>query len=831
MSTPLLNHRYRVLKSLAEGGFGQTFLVEDTQMPSRRQCVIKQLKPMNDRPEVFKIVQDRFSREAAVLEAVGKGSSQIPDLYAYFEEGGQFYLVQDWIEGEPLVNLVQEDWPEDRVRSLLQSALKALAHVHRQNIIHRDIKPDNIILRKSDDLPCLIDFGAVKELMSTVVRQSGATQSSLVIGTPGFMPPEQAAGRPTFSSDLYSLAMTMIFLLTNRSPAELPTNSHTGEVLWQQFAPDLDDQLANALTRAVHPYTQNRYPTAADMLAAVASNTVEQRPTTLEQPIAVGSQVPTVAAVAGVGGAVASYASGAAQVTSPNTVVSTPSPGSVSPVSAASSGLPWKQVGMAAGGLLLAGGVLFGIRPMLSFENRASVAQVENFPEVIQTLESTLEESPDDTEAQLQLSDSYREVGDYEAALAQAESVLSQEPDNARALMAKGKVQFATGDYQGAIATFTTATDSNGGSAEALVERGNAYYETGEYDEAVDDYRSALQKDPDYAQAYREWASVNVVRGNHQEALQNLDLAIENGDESILAYTGRGNRKSDLGDRAGAAEDWKKSSELPASTAREYSARGFSKSRLNRKQDALDDYNQALIVNPNSVKAIINQAYLKYESGELEQALSVIENALSVNPNSTTSLILQGEIRSNSYPADQEGAIASYSKALDVNPNDPDILNNRCSAYFATQQLELAITDCDRGLQVNPRSEALYLSRGNIRLTQENYNGAIQDYSRSLDIIEEAGGNPFRESSIYSNRSSARFNLQDLNGALADINKALELNPGDASDLYKRGLIKASLNDKAGAKEDMQKSADTYLEEGSTENYNNVLSTIEQLGL
>ncbi|MEO1622980.1 MAG: protein kinase, partial [Cyanobacteria bacterium J06632_3] len=115
----LLNHRYRILKALAEGGFGKTFLVEDTQMPSRRQCVIKQLKPMNEQPEVFRIVKDRFSREAAVLEAVGKGNSQIPDLYAYFEEEGQFYLVQEWIEGEPLVNLVQEDWSEERVRSLL----------------------------------------------------------------------------------------------------------------------------------------------------------------------------------------------------------------------------------------------------------------------------------------------------------------------------------------------------------------------------------------------------------------------------------------------------------------------------------------------------------------------------------------------------------------------------------------------------------------------------------------------------------------------------------------------------------------------------------------
>ena len=266
---PLLNYRYKILRALAEGGFGKTFLAEDTQMPSKRRCVIKQLKPVSSRPEIAQIVQDRFTREAAVLDAVGKHHNQIPTLYAYFATAGKFYLVQEWIDGEPLQVAAHKVLPEERVHQLLRDLLPAIAHVHSKNVIHRDIKPDNIIIRKADQRPCLIDFGAVKELMSTVVSPAGLPQSSIVIGTAGYMPQEQAAGRPTFSSDLYSLSMTAICILIGKHPAAIPTDSRTGRLLWQQYLPNINPALADILTKAIHPYPQHRYHSAAEMLAAL----------------------------------------------------------------------------------------------------------------------------------------------------------------------------------------------------------------------------------------------------------------------------------------------------------------------------------------------------------------------------------------------------------------------------------------------------------------------------------------------------------------------------------------------------------------------------------
>jgi serine/threonine-protein kinase len=273
MAPALLNNRYRTIRLLGSGGFGETFLAEDTYMPSTRRCVIKQLKPVTGNPQIYQLVRDRFQREAAVLEELGEGSSQIPKLYAYFSEGGQFYLVQEWIEGVTLTDTVraQGKLRESEVRGIVVSLLPVLDYIHKKHIVHRDLKPDNIILRQRDGVPVLIDFGAVKEAMGTVVNSQGNTTSSIVIGTPGFMPSEQAAGRPLFSSDLYALALTAIFLLTGKTPQELEVDPRSGEFVWHQHATHISPDFVAVLDKAIQYHPRDRYPNAPAMLSALQS--------------------------------------------------------------------------------------------------------------------------------------------------------------------------------------------------------------------------------------------------------------------------------------------------------------------------------------------------------------------------------------------------------------------------------------------------------------------------------------------------------------------------------------------------------------------------------
>ena len=270
MST-LLNNRYRITHSLGSGGFGETFLAEDTQMPSLRRCVIKLLKPIHNNPEIYQLVQERFQREAAILEKLGGNNNQIPALYAYFQLNGQFYLVQEYIEGDTLTAKVKQQGvlSESAIREILASLLPVLEYVHSKHIVHRDIKPDNIILRHRDGKPVLIDFGAVRETMGTVINSQGSLASSIIIGTRGYMPSEQAMGRPVYVSDLYSLGITVIYLLTGKQPQELETDPHTGEIIWHSHALNISPTMTFIIDKAIAYHPRDRFVSAREMLQAL----------------------------------------------------------------------------------------------------------------------------------------------------------------------------------------------------------------------------------------------------------------------------------------------------------------------------------------------------------------------------------------------------------------------------------------------------------------------------------------------------------------------------------------------------------------------------------
>ena len=263
-SRPLLADRYQITKVLAQGGFGQTYLAEDTQRPGNPICVVKQLMPARRDSKFLQVARRLFQTEAKILEVLGQ-HDQIPQLLAYLEEKEEFYLVEEYIQGLPLTNELPVDkrLSEKFVVNLLTEILEILAFIQQHQVIHRDIKPSNIIRREKDDRLVLIDFGAVKQIQPP---SGPETESPTVaIGTRGYAPPEQLAGYPRPASDIYAVGMIGIQALTGIATPHLPRDEETGAVVWRPLA-NVSDELADILDRMVSYHFSDRYQSATAVL-------------------------------------------------------------------------------------------------------------------------------------------------------------------------------------------------------------------------------------------------------------------------------------------------------------------------------------------------------------------------------------------------------------------------------------------------------------------------------------------------------------------------------------------------------------------------------------
>ncbi|WP_442947531.1 protein kinase domain-containing protein [Nostoc sp.] len=287
INTVLRNH-YKIVGLLGSGGFGDTYLAEDLDLPNKPRCVVKHLKPKTSDTAVLPIARRLFEKEAEVLYRLGNLSKQIPKLFAHFEENGEFYLVQEFVDGRDLSTEIIPDqpWSEAQVVQLLQEILEVLVVVHQQNIIHRDIKPQNLMRRRKDGKIMLIDFGAVKEIEGLAQNTQGQVSSTIIIGSNGYMPNEQASSKPRLSSDIFAVGIVAIQALTGRIPQEFSEDAN-GEIIWRHWT-NVSDRLADILTKMVRYNFSQRYQSAAEALEALVSSTSPTRivaPTYLVSPV------------------------------------------------------------------------------------------------------------------------------------------------------------------------------------------------------------------------------------------------------------------------------------------------------------------------------------------------------------------------------------------------------------------------------------------------------------------------------------------------------------------------------------------------------------------
>lgn len=259
----LLKERYRALKVIGQGGFGKTFVAVDEDIPSKPLCVIKQFLPEGNNN--LEKATELFAKEAIRLDTLGK-HPQIPELLAHFEQDNRLYLVQEFIDGQNIALELAQEGPfkEPEIREFLLSLLPVLEFIHENNVIHRDLKPENIIKRNGDGQLFLVDFGAAKFATGTSLVNTGT-----IIGSPAYAAPEQTLGKAIFASDIYSLGITCVHLLTQVDPFDLFDVTENAWAWRDYLLTPVSQDLKQILDKMIERATKKRYQSASEVLQDV----------------------------------------------------------------------------------------------------------------------------------------------------------------------------------------------------------------------------------------------------------------------------------------------------------------------------------------------------------------------------------------------------------------------------------------------------------------------------------------------------------------------------------------------------------------------------------
>src|SRR5919202_6316514 len=598
-----LGGRYKVIEELGAGGFGQTFLAEDLHLPGHPRCVVKQLKPKTQDPKSFRMARRLLDREAEVLYQLGN-HDQIPRLLAHFEDNEEFYLAQELVDGEPLTQELAggQPWPESQVIALLEDILQVLAFVHEQQVIHRDLKPPNLIRRHEDGKIVLIDFGAVKQVSAqSVSLDTAQTNLTISIGTQGYMPNEQLAGTPRFSSDVYAVGMLGIQALTGVHPKRLKEDIRTGEIDWREHAPHATAKLADILDQMVRYDCRDRYPTAVEALLALQSLTAAPDesapqpsseatkatpshsllvPSTSQEPTESDNEqeptqiwVPTEAADAGTDQLStqiwvptelpvekADSAESTGQTVAPPQQEPSDHLGISAPTSTTSELIqrlfvkPWLMLAV-----LAAVGVTFAIiKPVIPPHWAGQTADHGDAPAASPTASAASKPTatrrlsrikPKMAELLIQ-AEGLREAGEYQQAMEIYDQMIALKPnketlvkaywgrcDSLNKLQKPAEAIVACNDALAVIPKYP----------KALRSKGNAFDQQKQTIEALEFYEKATRVEPDFAEAWIDRGVALQSLGRSWEALDALDKAIALNRDSAKAWSTKGEALANLG--------------------------------------------------------------------------------------------------------------------------------------------------------------------------------------------------------------------------------------------------------------------------------------------
>ncbi|NJK65505.1 MAG: tetratricopeptide repeat protein [Microcoleus sp. CSU_2_2] len=725
----LLDGRYRVVQILSSGAFGQTYLAVDTRRPGHPQCVVKQLRPPSNTSTVLKTAYRLFKQEAEILEKLGK-HEQIPFLLAYFEEGNQFYLVEEFVPGHALNREIMagQAWREERVIALLEEVLELLAFVHSQGVIHRDVNPSNLIRRKPDGKLVLIDFGSVKEVTSHITDYEAEFPRTIATGTPAYMPIEQFQGNPQFCSDIYAVGMMAIQASTGLPGTDLPklqdpNPSHTGEIVWRNRA-QCSTNLANIIDKMVCHQFGKRYQSAEEVLAALRKITHRQES---------GATLPQA---------------------------------SISPAALIQSPAGFLERFGSRLWLILAGlGAAIALLLLFNYLNRPNPIQAREYYErgveksrnkdaagAVQAFNKSIQLSPKNAETFYRRANANYDLKKYQEAIADYSQAIALNPNYFQAYFNRGLARHDFNDKQGAIEDYTQVLNLQPNDTDTYYERGVAYLELQDYKTAIVDFSQVIRLQPTLGKAYRSRGVALAGSGDLQRAITDYTEAIKIDSQDVDAFYSRGRARFHLGDYKGALADYSQVIALDPKSADAFANRCSTQLNLGAHQAAIDDCTQAISLSDEDAVPYNNRCIAYLNLKNYPKAIADCTQAVTVNPNDYNALSNRGLARSEG--GDKEEAIADFTAAIGLNPNDAEAYANRAKVYQQLNNYNSAIADYVQAIRINPNYAVAYYGRGMVRRSLGDKAGAISDF--------EKAGKIFLDQGLTGGYKDAQFEIEKL---------------------------------------------------------------------
>jgi serine/threonine protein kinase len=609
----LLSDRYCPVSRIGEGGFGVTYLAQDRQR-FNKDCVIKQLIVHNSK------AKELFEQEAKQLEHLGSQCSQIPRLLAYPSDNQYLYLVQEFIAGQNLEKYLADKGTqnEEQIKDFLNTLLPVLDLIHKNKIIHRDIKLDNI-MRRDDGQLVLIDFGVAKQFIDNNTPIPGT-----IAGTPGYAPSEQMIQGIAYpSSDLYSLGAACFHLLTGKHPYKAyEVHDFKWTSKWRQYLQQpISNELGKILDKMLQEKYQNRYQSAGDVIRALQNlkllNPAPQQTVPVNPSVHLTHKTAWLNFYAALIGVVVVLAGGAL------TIINQQPKNPIVPISQTNSTASTEA------------------------DDKNAQKPIDKDDKIQQQITPSLTKSPIDNKA------------------------------TAGAYYKRGQ-ELAGKDNKGAIEAFAKAIELDSNNGDIYNARGVAKSKSGDNNGAIEDYNRAIKLKVDFADAYYNrgyaWIHSHLTESNHnytdncEKALNDYTEAIQIDPTDALAYNNRGINRSSLGDDIGAIADYDKAIKLKPNNALAYSNRGNIYLKKGDLAEAIKDYNRAIVLKPSYSFFYANLAVALSRLGDNTGAIANYDKAIKLEPNNYYFYLDRSDIKSKI--GDENEAIKDRKQASNLNENN-----------------------------------------------------------------------------------------------------------------------------------------------------------------